>query len=297
MSLKQFLKTQGTNLNWQATIKTYLQITVGAFLLIVSYDLFQIPARLAPGGIGGIGIIINNLTGFPPGLIMLLFNIPILFLGFLTLGRFQFLVRTLYAVLVYNLGVDIVAGWLPPGITNDLLLNTLYGAVVGGIGSGILYRARTTVGGTGVISRIVQTRTGLPISQVYIFIDGGIILLLGVFLGWENALYSMIMLFIWGLAADYTMEGPSVIKTVFVVTDDAPAVSQAIMTRLGIGVTAWPVQGMFTGKSHDIIFCTVNRSEVNTIDLIVADIDPQAFIVVGQGHRAIGGLLRSTNST
>ncbi len=295
MSLKQFLKTQRANLNWQATLKTYLQITVGAFLLIVSYDLFQIPAKLAPGGVGGIGLIINNLTGFPPGLTMLLFNIPILFLGFRTLGRFQFLVRTLYAALLYNLGVDVVARWLPPGITNDLLLNTLYGAVVGGIGSGILYRARTTVGGTGVISRIIQTRTGLPISQVYIFIDGGIILLLGLTFGWENALYAMIMLFIWGLAADYTMEGPSVIKTVFIVTDAAPAVSQAIMTQLGIGVTAWPVRGMFTGKSHDIIFCTVNRSEVNTVDMIVAGIDPQAFIVVGQGHRAIGGLLRSSN--
>lgn len=293
MNLKQFLRKQSGNLNWQDSLKTYLQITVGAFLLIISFNLFQIPAKLAPGGVGGIGILINNFTGFPPGLTMLLFNIPILFLGFRTLGRFQFLVRTLYAVLLYNLGVDIVVRWLPPGITDDLLLNTLYGGVIGGIGSGILYRARTTVGGTGVISRIVQIRTGWPISQVYILIDGGIILLLGLFFGWENALYAMVMLFIWGLAADYTLEGPSVIKTVFIVTDAAPEVAQAIMARLGIGVTAWPVQGMFTGKNHDIIFCTVNRSEVNTIDLIVAEIDPRAFIVVGQGQRAVGGLLRA----
>jgi uncharacterized membrane-anchored protein YitT (DUF2179 family) len=297
MNLKHSLTTWRSKFNWQDSLKTYLQITMGASLLIVSFNLFQIPSKLAPGGIGGIGILINHFTGFPPGLTMLLFNIPILFFGFRTLGRFRFLVRTLYAALLYNLGVDIVTGWLPPGITDDLLLNTLYGGVVGGIGSGILYRARTTVGGTGVISRIVQLRTGLPISQIYIFIDGGIILLLGLFFGWENALYAMVMLFIWGLAADYTMEGPSVIKTVFIVTDAAPAVSQAIMIRLGIGVTAWPVQGMFTGKAHDIIFCTVNRSEVNTVDLIVAEIDPNAFVVVGQGHRAIGGLLRSHQPT
>jgi uncharacterized membrane-anchored protein YitT (DUF2179 family) len=271
-------------------------MTLGAALLIVSYNVFQVPAKLAPGGVGGIGILINDLTGFPPGTAMLIMNIPILYLGFRTLGRFQFLVRTLYAVLLYNLGVDIFARWLPPGITDDLLLNTLYGGVVGGIGSGLLYRARSTVAGTGVISRIVQIRTGLPISQVYIFIDGGIILLLGLRFGWENALYALIMLFIWGLAADYTMEGPSVIKTVFIVTDYAADVSQAIITRLGIGVTAWPAQGMFSGQGHDILFCTVSRSDVNTVNLIVSEIDPHAFVVVGQGHRATGGLLRPNSS-
>ena len=89
---------------------TYLQITVGALLLIVSFNLFQIPSKLAPGGIGSIGIIINHFTCFPPGLTMLMFNIPILFLGFRTLGRFRYLVRTVYAALLYNLGGDIVAG-------------------------------------------------------------------------------------------------------------------------------------------------------------------------------------------
>jgi uncharacterized membrane-anchored protein YitT (DUF2179 family) len=173
----------------------------------------------------------------------------------------------------------------------------LYGGVVGGIGSGLLYRARSSVAGTGVISRIVQNRTGWPISQVYIFIDGGIILLLGLRFGWENALYALIMLFIWGLAADYIMEGPSVIKTVFIVTDYAADVSQAIITRLGIGVTAWPAQGMFSGKERDILFCTVSRSDVNTVSLIVSEIDPRAFVVVGQGHRAVGGLLRSHRPT
>lgn len=297
MSWKQSLSVWRSNLNWRDSLKTYLQITIGAFLLIISFNLFQIPSKLAPGGIGGIGIIINHFTGFPPGLTMLLFNIPILYFGFRTLGRFQFLVRTLYAALLYNLGVDVVAGWLPPGITDDLLLNTLYGGVVGGIGSGILYRARTTVGGTGVISRIVQTRTGLPISQVYIFIDGGIILLLGLFFSWENALYAMVMLFIWGLAADYTLEGPSVIKTVFIVTDSAEEVARAVIGRLGVGVTAWPAQGMYSGQDHSILFCTVNRSDVNTVYLVVSEIDPRAFIVVGQGHRAIGGLLRARQPT
>ncbi len=293
MKLKQRLTDWRADFNWRNGLQTTLQLTLGALLLIVSYNVFQIPAKLAPGGLGGIGILINDLTGFPPGVAMLIMNIPILYLGFRTLGRFQFLIRTLYAVLLYNLGVDIFARWLPPGITDDLLLNTLYGGVVGGIGSGLLYRARSTVAGTGVISRIVQTRTGLPISQVYIFIDGGIILLLGLRFGWENALYAMVMLFIWGLAADYTLEGPSVIKTVFIVTDSTEEVAQAIIGRLGVGVTAWPAQGMYSGQDHSILFCTVNRSDVNTVHLVVSEIDPHAFIVVGQGHRATGGLLRA----
>lgn len=297
MLIRQTITDWQTRANWRSLTQDAVQMVVGAALLIISFNLFQGPAKLAPGGVAGLGIIINQWTGLSPGLAMLLLNIPILFLGYRTLGRYQFLVRTLFAVLLFNLGVDIAARWMPHGITDDLLLNTLYGGVVGGIGSGLIYRARATIAGSGVISRMVQLRTGLPISQIYIFIDGGIIILLGLVFGWENALYAMLMLFIWGLAADYTLEGPSVIKTIFIVTDSATAVSQAVIARLGIGVTAWPVQGMFTGREHNILFCTINRSDVNTIHLIVAEIDPQAFIVVGQGHRAIGGLLRSHQPT
>jgi uncharacterized membrane-anchored protein YitT (DUF2179 family) len=274
-------------------LKDYLFIIAGGLLMAVNINLFLAPADIAPGGVSGSAIIINEFTGWPIGLTMLVLNIPLVILGFYYLGRFRFLARTLCAVLAYNLGTDLLAAsaWLPPGgLTNDLLLNALYGGVVGGLGTGLVYRGGGTTAGSGTLSRIVQVKTGIPISQIYLLVDGGVILIAGLVFGWEKGLYALITLFVWGLAADYVQEGPSVVRTSFVVTDRPEAVAGALLTRLQLGVTAWPAQGMFTGSSHTVLFCTVTRSYERDLRAAVIEVDPNAFIVIGHGHQASGGM-------
>jgi len=269
-------------------------LTAGAVLLALSVDLFLVPSDLAPGGVSGLAIILRRLIGTPVGLTMLLLNLPMLVIGYARLGRFRFLVRTAFVVLLYNLGVDVLARWTPAGgLTQDLLLNALFGGVVGGIGTGLVFRGRGTSAGTGVVSRIVQLRTGVPISQVYLITDGAVVLLAGVVFGWEKALYALITLFVWGLATDYVLEGPSTIRTVFIVTDEPDAVARAVLNGIGIGVTTWPAQGEFTGATHAVLFCTVGRPDVNALRSIVTGADPSAFVVVGQGHQASGGVVRA----
>lgn len=277
----------------RATVGNYLLLTVGALLLIVAFNVFMAPSRIAPGGVSGTSLIIHRFTRWPLGLTMLVLNVPMLVLGFYHLGRFRFLLRTSYVVLLYNLGVDVLARWLPPtGLTEDLLLNTLYGGIVGGIGTGLVYWGRGTSAGSGIISRVLQLKTGIPISQIYLVIDGGIILAQGLVFGWERSLYALIMLFIWGLAADYVLEGPSVVRTVFIVTDMPHEVANLLLTRFGVGVTAWPGQGMFTGAERTVLFCTISRPDVRGLPAIIAEVDPHAFVVIGEGHQASGGVLR-----
>jgi uncharacterized membrane-anchored protein YitT (DUF2179 family) len=255
-------------------------------------NVFLAPAKLAPGGVMGIAVIVNAFTGWSLGLIMLALNIPLLILGFYNLGRFNFLVNTLYVVLVYSICADLTAAWLPEnGITDDLLLNTIYGGVVGGIGSGLVYRGNGTSGGTGVLARVIQLRTGLPVSQVYLFTDGAVVLVAAMLFGWEIGLYSLITLFVWGVVVDYVLEGPSVVRTAFIITDQPNAVSHAVLERLHLGVTAWQVHGMFTEAKHTFLFCTVSRSDVNTLRNIILSQDPDAFVVIGHGHQAIGGFI------
>lgn len=280
-----------SGINFDVSLQDWLYLTLGAILSIINVNIFLAPSNLTPGGVTGIAIIINEFTGWPIGGIMLILNIPMLVLGFLYLGRFRFLTSTLYVVLLYNLGVDFFARWLPP-ITDDLLLNTLYSAIVGGIGSGLIYRGRGTAAGTGVLGRVIQFKTGIPLSQVYLITDGGVILAAGLFFGWEMALYSMLTLFVWGLVTDYVLEGPSVIRTVFIVTDSPEDIAHAVFERLGIGVTAWTGQGMFTTQQHSVLFCTVSRPDVNSLKSIIAAVDPRAFVVIGHGQQATGGVLR-----
>lgn len=295
--MKAKIITRIKGADWKRIIKEYLIITIGALLLIFSINVFFVPSNMSPGGgVTGTAIIVNKFTGWPIGLLMLILNIPMLVLGFFQLGRFNFLVRTLYTVLIYNLGIDFFANILPTGITDDLLLNALYGGILGGVGTGLIFRGRSTTAGLGVVTRVLQLKTGIPISQVYILTDGAVLLLFGQIFGWDRALYSLMALYIFGLASDYVLEGPSMIRTVFIVTNSPEAISQGLLTRLGVGVTAWSAQGMFTKAERAILFCTVIRSDVNTLKAIVSEIDLNAFIVIGQGHQARGGVLRQTST-
>jgi uncharacterized membrane-anchored protein YitT (DUF2179 family) len=282
-----------SRINLRSTLSDYLLLTIGAVILAINFNIFLAPIKVAPGGVSGMTIIINEFTGWPRGLTMLALNIPLVILGFYHLGRFRFLTRTLYVVLIYNLGIDIIAPWLPAsGITDDLLLNALYGGVTGGLGYGLVYRGQGTSAGMGILGRVLQLKTGIPVSQVYIFTDGGVILALGLVFTWENALYAMFMLFVWGLVTDYVLEGPSTVRTAFIVTDSPQKVSHSLLNRLGVGVTAWPGQGMFTETEHTVLFCTMSRPDVSSLRWVVAEADPDAFVVIGQGHQASGGVLR-----
>lgn len=272
----------------------YFLLTVGSVILAVNFDLFLAPFSIAPGGISGAAIIIHEFTGWPNGLTMLILTLPMLVVGYFYLGRLRFLIRAFYVTLVYSMGIDALVNYLPPGVTQDLLLNALYGGIVGGIGIGLIYRGGTSPAGTSVISRVIQMKTGIPNSQVYMLIDGGVILIAGLVFGWEMALYAFITLFTWGFVADYILEGPSVVRTVFIVTDLPDEVSKRLMDRLGVGVTGWAAKGMFSQTEHNTLFCTVNRSDVNVLKAIVNDADAKAFVVIAQGHQTKGGMLRRT---
>jgi uncharacterized membrane-anchored protein YitT (DUF2179 family) len=286
------MRRLASQVDWKAGLPDFALLTAGAALMAVNLNLFLAPAEIAPGGVTGTAILINHFTGWPIGLTMLVLNVPLVLLGFLYLGRWRFLTRTLYAVLVYNLGADLVAHWLPAGgITHDVLLNALFGGIVAGIGTGLVYRAGGTTAGTGTLSRVVQIKTGVPISQLYILVDGGIILVAGLVFGWEKGLYAFIALFVWGLAADYVQEGPSVIRTMFIVTDSPEEISRVILNDFRLGATAWPAQGMFTENQHTILFCTVSRPQERALRTAVTKLDPNAFIVTGHGHQASGGVL------
>ena len=290
--MKQNTKKLIANIDWQAEAKNFLLITIGALMLVISINAFLAPSNISPGGgVTGLSLIINQYTGLPIGRVMLVLNIPLLVLGFKYLGRFQFLVRTLYAVTFYNLGVDFFGQWIT-AVSDDLILNALFGGVIGGLGTGLIYRGRSTVAGFGIISRIVQLKTGIPISQVYILTDGIVLIALGATFGWAAMLYSLVTLFIWGLATDYALEGPSVVRTAFIITNKPQAVADTLFDRLGVGITGWDAQGMYTHNAHTTLFCTVNRSETNSLRTIALEADPDAFIVIGQGHQTNGGIVK-----
>ena len=285
------LKSISHGFDRRSTLRGFFFLTIGSLISAINLNLFLAPSELAPGGVSGAAIILNKFTAWPIGLLMLSMNIPLIFVGFRYLGRFNFLIRTFYVVILFSLSVDLLAPLLPAGgVTDNLMLNALYGGVIGGIGTGLIYRGQGTSGGTGVLARVLQFKTGLPISQLYLFIDGGIVLVAGFVFGWDKALFALVTLYIWGIAADQIVEGPSVVRTAMIVTDRPQEVTEAVFQRLQLGITAWPAKGMFTEEEHTVLFFAVSRPNVDALKTIVLEADNQAFIVIAHGHQTVGGI-------
>ena len=268
-------------------------LITGTVIVSFSYVSFQLPHNIAAGGVSGIAIITRQFFDIPVGLFIWCLNVPILLIGFKHLGRWPFLIRTLIGSTLFSTFTDFFVVYLPQvldvyPITDDLLLSTIYAGIVGGFGGGFIYRSGSTIGGTGVIGRVIQLRTGLPLSQVYFFADGVITLVAGVIFGWDIALYAFLLIFIYGLAADYVLEGPSRTRTATIITDNPEPIIWALREQLGRNSSSWEITGGYSGEVRHIVFCTVARSQVTPLKSAVAQSDPNAFVTINVGHQALG---------
>ena len=279
---------QRPSLTWEGG-RDFILIFIGALLEAVSMRLFLVPAHLASGGISGLSQIINYYTGFPIGVMVLLGNIPLFLLGWRFLGGPRFALRTAIAVISFSVLVDVLKPFLPPdGLTDDIVLNTLYGAVMSGIGFGLVYRGRGTSGGSDILGRILNHWKGIPISQSYLITDSLIIFLAGLSFSWENALYSLVMLYVSGIAAEAITQGSNVVRTTLIVTACPEEVKSKILHGLGRGVTEISGRGGYTGTERPVLYCVITRSEVTQLKTLVSEVDPKAFMVIGQAHEALG---------
>jgi uncharacterized membrane-anchored protein YitT (DUF2179 family) len=274
--------------NWPA-VRDYLLIGLGGLLQALALRLFLVPSHLASGGVSGLAQIINYYTQFPIGVMVLLGNIPIFALGWRYLGGLRFAVRTALAVVTFALFTDLLVPFLPAaGLTHDLVLNSLYGALASGIGYGLVYRGQGTSGGTDILARILNHWRAVPIAQSYLMTDALIILLAGLSFGWTNALYALVALYVSGLAAESTTSGSNVVRTALIVTNQPQAVMDQILYKMERGVTVVSGRGGFTGAERTVLYCVVSRSEIGQMKTLVQEADPQAFVVIGQAHEVLG---------
>lgn len=273
------------------SICDYVLIALGTLIQAIGLRLFLVPAKLASGGISGIAQLVHYYTDWPIGLMVFLGNVPLFLLGWRYLGGRRFALRTAVAVATYSLFADLLV-LLPffpqQGITDDLLLNSLYGAVVSGVGYGLVYRAQGTSGGSDVLARILNHWRGVPMTQSYLITDAVVVLSAGLVFGWEEALYAVIVLYVSGLVADAVLEGGGTVRTAIIVTDRMEAIADRILHEMERGVTILHGTGGYTLSSRPVLYCVVSRSEVQQLKTIVHESDPKAFLVIGTAHEALG---------
>ena len=274
--------------------RDYLLITSGALLQAIALRLFLVPSDLVTGGVSGLSQLINHYTGWPIGMMILIGNAPLFFLGWRFLGGPLFVARTAFAVLAVSLFTDLLVFFLPAsGLTDDLLLNALYGGVISGIGYGLVYRGRGTSGGSDILARILNHWRSMPISQSYLIVDSLVILIAGLTFGWKNALYALVLLYVSGIAAEGATEGPNLMRTAMIITARPQQIADQILEDLERGVTFLDGRGGYTGADRTILYCVISRAEVSQIKSLVHEADPGAFMVIGQAHEVLGEGFRS----
>ncbi|WP_270165947.1 YitT family protein [Paenibacillus sp. SYP-B4298] len=261
-------------------------ITLGATLMAVALEIFLVPNNIIDGGIVGISIIASYLTDVPLGLFLFLLNLPFLFLGYKQIGK-TFALSTLYGVSVMSL--DTVLLHSVPPLTNNLFLVTVFGGVLLGVGVGLVIRFGGSLDGTEIVAILVNKKTPFSVGEIVMFFNVFIMITAGFVFTWDRAMYSLIAYYIAFKLIDVTIEGFDESKAVWIISEESTEIGDAIMDRLGRGVTYLNGEGAFTGYSKRVIFCVINRLEEAKLKLIVHELDPQAFLAVGNIHDVKGG--------
>ena len=272
----------------------YLLIITGIVIGAISLTVFLQPLDIAPAGVAGASTLLNEVFDTPIGLVIFLLNIPIQLLGYFMLPNgARVILRSVVIIMVFSVVVDNLGPRLPAtGISDERMLNALFGGVTGGIGVGLIYRAGAPFGGPSTLALILERRFGFPMSTTFLCTDTLIIVAAGLVYGWEGALYAAVALFTAGLATDYVLEGPSVIRTAMIITDKPEDIAQRVFANLQRGVTSWRIKGEYTGADRTMLYVTIARSQVRELKDEVAQADPKAFIVIGMGHAAYGAGFR-----
>ncbi len=271
----------------------YIVITIGAFLYAVSVSFFLDPNSLAPGGVTGIAIILNHITGLETGTWLLVINIPILVLGTWKFGL-RFILSTMYCTALTSVFVNLLAPF--GALTRDPFLAALAGGALMALGLGLVLKSGATTGGTDIIIKLIRLRYAhLKTGRLFLLTDAVIVTLSAfVFQNIDVALYAGVVVFINSVLLDMVLYGRDGAKLIFIISDRPEAITGRILSDLDIGVTYITGSGAYSGKAKNVIMCVMKKQLSPKAEEVVREEDPGAFMIVtsateifGEGYKNI----------
>ena len=327
MKTKALLEPLGSWAWW----RSWLLIFLGCSIMGAAFVLFINPYKFVPGGVYGLGIVLHNI--FPSiqvGTFGYMFDVPLMITAILVFGG-QFGTRTVAAALYtpgfMNIFTELVypdqesMQSLDPSkllngnldLSNDLLLTCIIGAVVVGIGQGLVVRQQATTGGTDIVGMLFQKFAGIKFSTGIFLADGGVVLAglvvigFGVGMsetveaadaanavqevtksGWMLTLYSLITIYVTSRVIAYMLDGASYDKLLFIISENPEGVKQFIIKDLERSATNIKATGMYTNAPRNMIFLVVSRKEVHLVKRKIKEVDPRAFVVETDAYDTYG---------
>ncbi|MDR0136262.1 YitT family protein [Metabacillus idriensis] len=266
--------------------KRMVLICFGAVLMAIGLEIFLVPNRVIDGGIVGISIILSHLTKVKLGIYLFFLNVPFFFIGYNQIGK-TFALSTLFGVGIMSASTVLLHP--VPVLTEDLLLASVFGGIILGIGVGLVIRYGGSLDGTEVLAILFNKQSPFSVGEIIMFFNLFILGSAGFVFGWDRAMYSLIAYFIAYKTIDVVVQGLDESKSAWIISENPDEVGQAILDRLGRGVTYLNGEGAYTGDNKKVIFCVITRLEEAKLKSIVEELDPSAFLAVANITEVRGG--------
>jgi uncharacterized membrane-anchored protein YitT (DUF2179 family) len=254
-----------------------LFMILGSVLVSIGLEIFLIPNNIIDGGMTGISIMASHLTNLQLGLFIFVLNLPFVIIGYRHIGK-TFALSTIFSVICLSICVTLLQP--VPGVTQDILLATIFGGVIMGVGVGLIIRNGGSLDGTEIISIILEKRSTFSIGEIVMFFNFFILGSSGFIFGWDRAMYSLIAYFIAFKTIDIVVEGLDESKAIIIVSEKTKDISEAIIARLGRGVTLLNGKGAYSGTETEVIYVVLSRLEIAKLKNIVHGFDKDALITI-----------------
>lgn len=267
-------------------VKKFVLLFLGAIIAAVGLEIFLVPNNIIDGGVVGVSIMASYLTGWPLGLFLVALNLPFLYLGYMQIGK-TFAISTLFSIvsLAYWVGV-----FTPiPGLTQDLFLAAVFGGITIGVGVGLIIRYGGSLDGTEIVAILLDKRSSFSIGEIIMFFNLFILTGAGFVFSWDKAMYSLVAYFIAFKVIDITLRGLDESKAVMIVSEKQEEITEALMARLGRGVTILHGTGGYSKEDKPVLYSVVTRLEVAKLKAIISELDENAFVTINDVHEVMGG--------
>lgn len=277
------LRRRKTAMDW---IKKYLVLIIGSLIYSAGLEIFLVPNNIIDGGIVGISIMASYLTGIPFGVYMLVLNLPFLYLGYKQIGK-TFAISTIISIIALSIFSEFLEP--VPQITQDYFLAAIFGGIIAGAGVGLVIRQGGSLDGTEITAIILDRKTSFSVGEVVMFFNLFILGAAGFVFGWDKAMYSLVAYFVISKMIDVVLKGLDESYAVMIVSDEYEEIADALMHRLGRGVTYLHGKGAYTGDDKQVLYCVVTRLEVVKLKEIALEKDETAFVTINPVHDIVGG--------
>lgn len=275
-------------------LNSLLFVILGAIIMALGLEYIVIPNGLLDGGITGISIMLSKLFGISVGTFLLIINLPFVWIGYKKIGK-TFAINTAVGIAVLSITTTILHKMHVESITDDLLLATILGGIVLGIGVGLVIKSGGSLDGTEISALILDNKVPFSVGQIILVINIVIFSIAIAFYSLEVAVYSLLTYFIASKAIDIIQEGLDTSKSVYIISDYPDEMAEAIQKRLGRGVTFLKGRGGYSLDEKRVILSVITRLEEQKLKTIVSEVDDDAFVIINNVSEVKGGNFKKNN--